>query len=71
MQPEKTSNQGRSCIEPQQRVKKCALINTSSLFDGIFVDAQGVNCTSLQIVCAKKYFTQNFFMAIADVVIET
>ena len=38
--------------------------------EGIFVDTKGVNCTSLEIVGAKKYLTQNLFKAIADVQID-
>ena len=38
---------------------------------GIFVDAKCVNCTSLEIVRAKKNITQNLFEAIADLEIET
>ena len=44
------------CIEAQERVKIFALIIKSSLFEGIFIDAKGVNCASLEIVSAKKYF---------------
>ena len=33
----------------------------SFLFEGIFVDDKGVNCTSLENVRAKKYFRQTFF----------
>ena len=63
--------QKRFSIGAQQRVDNFALIVKSSLFELIFVDAKGVNCTSWQTVRAKKYFTQNFFEAIADVEIET
>ena len=44
------------CIEAQERGKKIALIIMSSLFEGIFIDAKGVNCASLETVRAKKYF---------------
>ena len=44
------------CIEAQQRGKNFSLIIKSSLFDGIFIDAKGVNCAHLEIVHAKKYF---------------
>ena len=36
--------------------KNFALIIQSSLFEGIFIDAKGVNCPSLKIVRAQKYF---------------
>ena len=42
-------------IEAQEWGKNFALIIKSSLFEGIFIDAKGVNCTSLEIVPAKKY----------------
>ena len=48
-----------------------ALIIKISLFEGIFVDAKGVNCTSL--VIASTIFisqTQNFFVATANVEID-
>ena len=44
-------------IEAQERGKNVALIIKSSLFEGIFIDAKGVNCASLETVCAKKYIT--------------
>ena len=44
------------CIEAQERGKHFALIIKSSLFQGIFIDAKGVNCASLEIVGAKKIF---------------
>ena len=44
------------CIEAQERGKNFALIVKSSLFEGIFIDAKGVNFASLEIVRAKKYF---------------
>ena len=37
----------------------------SCLFEGIFVDAKGVNCASLEIVC-KKIFDSIFFEALAN-----
>ena len=43
-------------IEAQERGKNFALIIKSSLFEGIFIDAKGVNCASLETVRAKKYF---------------
>ena len=44
------------CIEAQESGKNFALIIIkSSLFKGIFIDAKGVNCASLEIVRAKKY----------------
>ena len=42
-------------IESQERGKSFALIIKSSLFEGIFIDAKGVNCASLETVHAKKY----------------
>ena len=45
-----------SCVEEQERDKKIALIIKSSLFEGIFIDAKGINCASLEIVRAKKDF---------------
>ena len=44
------------CVEAQERGKNFALIIKSSLFQGIFTDAKGVNCASLEIVRARKYF---------------
>ena len=44
------------CIEVQERGKNFALIIKSSLFGRIFIDVKGVNCASLEIVLAKKYF---------------
>ena len=44
------------CIETQERGINFALIIKSSLFEGIFIDAKGVNCVSLEIVRATKYF---------------
>ena len=49
-----------TCIETQQRAKNIVLVITSSLLEGIFVGANGVNCTSLEIFRAIKYFTQLF-----------
>ena len=43
-------------IEAQKRCKNFALIIKSSLFEGIFLDAKGVKCASLETVRAKKYF---------------
>ena len=43
-------------IEAQDRGKNFALIIKSSLCEWIFIDAKGVNCASLEIVSAKKYF---------------
>ena len=43
-------------IEAQERGKNFILIIKSSLFEGIFMDAKGVNCASLETVLAKKYF---------------
>ena len=43
-------------IEEQERGKNFALIIKSSLFEGIFIDAKGVNCASLETVRAEKYF---------------
>ena len=42
-------------IEAQERGKNFAIIIKSSLFEGIFIDAKGVNCASLETVPAKKY----------------
>ena len=50
----------RSSIEAQLGAKIFALFIKISLFEGIFVDAQGLNCTRLEIVRAKKYLTQIF-----------
>ena len=44
------------CIEAQEKGKNFALMIKTSLFEGIFIDAKGANCESLEIVCAKKYF---------------
>ena len=45
------------CIEAQlERGKNVALIIRNSLFEGIFIDAKGVNCASLETVHAKQYF---------------
>ena len=44
------------CIEAQEGGKNFAIIIKSSLFEGIFTDAKGVNLASLEIVRAKKYF---------------
>ena len=44
------------CIEAQERGKNFALIIKSSHFEGIFIDAKGLNWASLDIVHAKKYF---------------
>ena len=49
------------CIEAQQRGKHFALIIKSSLFEGIFIDAKGVNCTSLEIVREKNNISYNYF----------
>ena len=50
------------CIEAQERSKNFALIIKSSLFEGIFIDAKGVNCASLEIVRAKeKNISCNYF----------
>ena len=48
-------------------VNNFALVNKSSVFEGIFVHAIGVNCTSLEIVRAKKIFNLNLFEATADI----
>ena len=40
------------------RANNFALVIKSFLFMGIFVVDKGVNCKSLEIVSAKKYFTQ-------------
>ena len=44
------------CIEAQEGGKIFALIIKSFLFEGIFIDAKGVNCASLDIVSGKKIF---------------
>ena len=51
------------CIEAQEIGKIFSLIiksipnnNNNILFEGIFIDAKGVNCGSLEIVRAKKCF---------------
>ena len=44
------------CIEVHDSGKNFALIIKSSLFEGIFIDAKGVNYASLEIVHAKIYF---------------
>ena len=41
-------------VKSLERSKNFALIIKSSLFEGIFKDAKGVNCASLEIVRAKK-----------------
>ena len=43
-------------IEAQERGENFAIIINSSLFEGIFIDAKGVNSASLETVRAKKYF---------------
>ena len=43
-------------MNTQEKGKNFTLIIKSSLFEGIFIDAKGVNCASLEIVRAKKYF---------------
>ena len=48
------------CIEAQERSKHFTLIIKSSLFEGIFIDATGVNCASLETVRVKKYFLELF-----------
>ena len=44
-------------IEAQQRANKFPLVIKSYLFEGIFVDAKGVNCVSLEFLHANKYQT--------------
>ena len=44
------------CIEAQETGKNFSLIIKSTLVEGIFIDAKGVNYASLEIVRAKKYF---------------
>ena len=44
----------------QYRAKNFALVK-SALFEGLFVDAKGVNCMSLEIVHAKKIYFSPFF----------
>ena len=39
--------------------KNFALIIKSSLFEGIFIDAKGINCTSLETVQKKNSY--NYF----------
>ena len=39
----------------QYRAKKIAFVVKSYHFEGIYVDAKGVNCASLEIVRPKKY----------------
>ena len=46
--------------------KNFALVIKSYLLEEIFVDDKGVNCTSLEIVHAKKHFTEIFFEALLD-----
>ena len=40
--------------ETKESCKNFALIIKSSLFEGIFIDAKGVNCASLETVRAKN-----------------
>ena len=47
-------------IKAQWRDKNFALIIKSYLFEGIFVDAKGVNYVSFEIVHEKKYLTHVF-----------
>ena len=49
-----------------KRAKIFALIIKSSLLEGIFVDNIGVNCTSLEIVRAKKYYTHKYILKSFD-----
>ena len=45
-------------VDEQNWAKNVALDNKSSLWEGIFVDDKGVNCTNLEVVRAQKYFTK-------------
>ena len=51
----------RTALKEVKSPKKFPLVIKSAPWEGIFVDDNGVNCTSLGIVCAKKYFTQIIF----------
>ena len=55
------------CIETQERGKNFALIIQNSIFEGIFIDAKGVNCASLETVRAKQYFLE-LFLKICSVI---
>ena len=50
----------------QDRSKNFALIIKSSLFEGIFIDAKGLNSASLETVRAKK----KFLITISEVLLE-
>ena len=47
-------------IKAQWRAKNFGPIIKSYLFEGIFVDAKGINCVSLEIVHAIKCLTYFF-----------
>ena len=50
-----------------RRGKNFALIIKSSLYEGIFIDAKGVNCSSVETcACAKKIF----FITISEDLLE-
>ena len=48
-------------IESLKRLHIFSLVVQISLWEGIFVHDKGLNCTSLEIVRARKYITQIFF----------
>ena len=54
------------CIEEQEMGKNFALIIKSFLFEGIFIDAKGVHCASLETAHAKKIF----FITISEDLLE-
>ena len=54
------------CIEAQERGKNVALIIKSSLCEGIFIDAKGVNCASSETVLTKEIF----FITISEDLLE-
>ena len=49
--------------EAQLRAENVALVVKSFLFEGVFPDDKGVNCTSLEIVLQKNILVQ-FFLAV-------
>ena len=46
-------------IEELKMAKHFAIVQNSSIGEGIFVDDKGVNCTSLEIVSAKKNYSSH------------
>ena len=63
-----TNNTAHSTLYNRVKKYKLIIIMSSSLFEGIFVDAKGLNSTSLEIVHAENiYITQHFLEVIADI----